>query len=109
MSSTPLRREHLNEFRTFTSTKIITCGDVIKGDPCTGESLLDQGRNASGVSVGGDRDRAAVIKLREGGAYVLGDRVSIAPLRDLTVLDVPPHRRLGLHVLRLGLAAAVHG
>lgn len=80
---------------------------MIKGDPGTGESLLNRGRNARGVSVGGDRDGAAVIELREGGAYVLGNRVRITPLRDLTVLDIPPHRRLRHHVLRLS-RAAVH-
>lgn len=81
---------------------------MIKGDPRTGEGLLDRRRNARGVPVGGDWNRAAIIELREGGAYVLGDRVRITPLGDLAVLDVPPDRRLRLHVLRLRRAGAAH-
>jgi hypothetical protein len=74
---------------------------VVEGDAGARERVLDGGRDALGVAVGGDGDGPAVVHLRERRAYVLGDRVRVAPFRHLAVLYVPPHRRLRPYVLRL--------
>lgn len=88
--------------RIFHQTeKGVTGGDVVESDAGAGERLLDSGGDARGVAVGGDGHGPTVVELGEGGADVLGDGVGIAALGHLAVLDVPPHRRLRPHVLRL--------
>jgi len=74
---------------------------VVEGDAGAGERVLDGGRDAVGVAVGGDGEGPAVVHLHERRAYVLRDRVRVAPLWHRAVLYVPPHRRLRPHVLRL--------
>jgi hypothetical protein len=74
---------------------------VVEGDAGAGERVLDGGRDAVGVAVGGDGEGPAVVHLHERRAYVLRDRVRVAPLWRRAVLYVPPHRRLRPHVLRL--------
>lgn len=76
---------------------------MVEGDAGAGEGMLDDGSDASGVAVGGDGNGAAVVRANEGGAYVLRDGVGIASFRHVTVLYVPPHRRLRRRVLRLCL------
>ena len=82
---------------------IQTGGDMVEGDAGAGEGMLDDGSDASGVAVGGDGNGAAVVRANEGGAYVLRDGVGIASFRHVTVLYVPPHRRLRRRVLHLCL------
>lgn len=83
------------------SVKIRTSRDMVEGDSSAGECVLYRSGDAGGVAVGGDGDGAAVVHADECRADVLSDGVGIAAFRNMAVLDVPPHRRLGRRVLRL--------
>lgn len=74
---------------------------MVEGDAGARKGLLNRGGDAIGVAIGGDGDGATVVDFDESGAYVLGDGVRVASLWHLTVLYVPPHRRLRPYVLRL--------
>ena len=78
-----------------------TGGDVIERDAGAIERLLDGGGDSGGISVSGDGDGATVVHFDERGAYILRYGVGIAHLGHVTVLYIPPHRRLGLDVLLL--------
>lgn len=75
---------------------------MIESDAGAGERLLHRSRDAICISIGRDGDWTTVVQLGQRGTDVLSDGVWIAALGDLAVLDVPPHRRLYRHVLRLG-------
>lgn len=79
---------------------------MVEGDSSARKRVLYRGRDASGITIGGDGNRPRIVHLRKGGAYVLSDGVRIANFGDMTVLYVPPHRRLRRHVLRLRPASA---
>lgn len=78
-----------------------TGGDVIERDAGAVERLLDGGGDPGGVSVSGDGDGPTIVHLDERGANILRDGVGVAHLGHVTILYVPPHRRLRLHVLLL--------
>lgn len=85
----------------FKEGAIRTRGYVIESDAGAGERLLHRRRDAIRVAVGRDRDWTTVVQFGKRGTDIPSDGMWIAALRDLTVLDVPPHRRLRRHVLRL--------
>lgn len=74
---------------------------MIQSDASTRKSLLNRIRNAIGIPISGNGDRATIVDFDEGRTDVLGDGVRITSLRDLTVLDVPPNRSLSPDVLGL--------
>lgn len=68
-----------------------TCRNMVEGDAGAGERVLHRRGDAIGVAVGGDGDGAAVVHLHKSRTYILRDGVSVADLRNLAILYVPPH------------------
>ena len=81
---------------------------MVEGDAGAGEGLLNGRRNPKSVAVGGDGDGTTVVHLDESRANVPSYGVGIAALGDLTILYVPPDRRLHGGVLILCSTAGSH-
>ena len=76
----------------------VTGGDVVEGNAGAGVGVLDGGRDAVGVTIGGDGEGAGVVDADEGGGYVLSDGIGVVAFGNTTVVNVPPHRNLGRRV-----------
>lgn len=98
----PETKAKTNSNQTKRKKPRYTGRDVIEGDASAGEGLLDSSRDVTSISISPDGNRALVVHLRQPRSNVLSDEVWIASSGNLTVLDIPPHRRLRLRILSVG-------
>lgn len=73
--------------------------NVIERNSGTVEGLLNGGRDFIGVAIGGDGNRPTVVHFHQCWTYILRYSVCVETLGYVTVLYVPPHRRLRHRVL----------